>query len=110
MGMPRQELWTLAVFDDLPDCVIFSVGAAFDYEAGTQRPAPRWMGRAGVEWAYRLVQDPRRLFRRYCVEPWTLVPLAVSDLRAARRRMVGKQPKRTEDFGAPPAKNFPRGT
>jgi N-acetylglucosaminyldiphosphoundecaprenol N-acetyl-beta-D-mannosaminyltransferase len=109
MGMPRQELWTLAVFDTLPDCVIFSVGAAFDYEAGTQTPAPRWMGRAGVEWAYRLVQDPRRLFTRYCVEPWALIPLAIRDLRAARRRMVGKQARRTEDFGAPPVDNFPRG-
>jgi len=110
MGMPRQELWTLAVWDDLPDCVVFSVGAAFDYEAGTQKPAPRWMGRAGVEWAYRLVQDPRRLFRRYYVEPWTLLPLALADLRAARRRMTGQQPKRTEDFGAQATKNVPRGT
>jgi len=110
MGMPRQELWTLAVLDALPDCVIFSVGAAFDYEAGTQTPAPRWMGRAGVEWAYRLVQDPRRLFRRYCIEPWTLAPLAIRDLRAARRRMIGKKARRVEDFGAPPVSDLSRKT
>ena len=110
MGMPRQELWTLAVFDALPDCVILSVGAAFDYEAGTQNPAPRWMGRAGIEWAYRLAQDPRRLFHRYCIEPWTLAPLAIRDLRAARRRMSGKTAARGADFGAPPTRNFPHGT
>lgn len=86
MGMPRQELWILAVLDDLPDCVIFSVGAAFDYEAGVQKSAPRWMGRVGLEWAYRLAQDPRRLFRRYCIEPWTLAPVILRDLRPARRR------------------------
>ena len=86
MGMPRQELWIDDNYERLPDCVILSVGAAFDYEAGVQSAAPRWMGRAGIEWAYRLVHDPKRLFVRYCVEPWTLLPLALRDIRDARRR------------------------
>jgi len=90
MGMPRQELWIADNFDRLPDCVILSVGAAFDYEAGVQKAAPRWMGRAGIEWAYRLFSDPKRLFTRYCLEPWSLLPLALDDLRAARRR--GREP------------------
>lgn len=108
MGMPRQEAWILRNLELLPNCVIFSVGAAFDYEAGTQKPAPRWMGRAGVEWAYRLVQDPKRLFRRYCVEPWTLIPLAISDIRAARRRKAGLAPKAAREFGAPPVTGYHR--
>ena len=86
MGMPRQELWIAENFERLPDCVILSVGAAFDYEAGVQSAAPRWMGRAGIEWAYRLVHDPKRLFVRYCVEPWTLLPLALRDIRKTRGR------------------------
>ena len=86
MGMPRQELWIAENFERLPDCVILSVGAAFDYEAGVQSAAPRWMGRAGVEWAYRLLHDPKRLFVRYCVEPWTLSRLALRDIRKARGR------------------------
>ena len=89
MGMPRQESWIATVFYDLPACVVFSVGAAFDYEAGVQKSAPRWMGRVGLEWAYRLLHDPRRLFHRYCVEPWSLAPLALRELGAAfalRRR------------------------
>lgn len=86
MGMPRQELWIAENFERLPDCVILSVGAAFDYEAGVQSAAPRWMGRAGIEWAYRLLHDPKRLFVRYCVEPWTLLPLAVREIRKARGR------------------------
>lgn len=106
MGMPRQEAWILRNLELLPNCVIFSVGAAFDYEAGTQKPAPRWMGRAGVEWAYRLVQDPKRLFRRYCVEPWSLIPLAISDIRAARRRKAGLAPKEAREFGAPPVGGY----
>lgn len=86
MGMPRQELWIADNFERLPDCVILSVGAAFDYEAGVQSAAPRWMGRAGIEWAYRLLHDPKRLFVRYCVEPWTLLPLALRDIGQARGR------------------------
>ena len=86
MGMPRQERWIAENLDRLPNCVILSVGAAFDYEAGVQSAAPRWMGRAGLEWLYRLLHDPQRLFRRYCIEPWSLLPLIWTDIRQARLR------------------------
>ena len=88
MGMPRQEAWIADNLSALPDCVVFNVGAAFDYEAGVQKAAPRWMGRVGVEWLYRLVADPRRLFVRYCVEPWRLIRPALADLRDSR---LGRQ-------------------
>ena len=48
--------------------------------------APRWMGRIGLEWLFRLVVDPKRLFTRYCIEPWSLLGPALADLRAARSR------------------------
>lgn len=87
MGMPRQEAWIHRNQRLLPPMVVLSVGAAFDYEAGVQEPAPRWMGRAGVEWLFRLVGDPHRLFFRYCIEPWSLLAPALSDLiRASRLR------------------------
>jgi N-acetylglucosaminyldiphosphoundecaprenol N-acetyl-beta-D-mannosaminyltransferase len=86
MGMPRQEAWLADHTHLLPPCVTFSVGAAFDYEAGVQRPAPRWTGRLGVEWLYRLACDPRRLFGRYCIEPWALAPAALSDIMTALRK------------------------
>lgn len=86
MGMPRQERWIDQVYESLPPCIVFSLGAAFDYEAGVQRAAPRWMGRLGVEWLFRLVNDPGRLARRYLVEPWFLLDLAFADLIAAIRR------------------------
>jgi N-acetylglucosaminyldiphosphoundecaprenol N-acetyl-beta-D-mannosaminyltransferase len=84
MGMPRQEAWIADNLAALPDCVVFNVGAAFDYEAGAQKAAPRWMGRLGVEWLFRLVSDPRRLFVRYCVEPWRLAGPAIADLSQGR--------------------------
>lgn len=89
MGMPRQEAWILANRSALSRGVIFSVGAAFDYEAGVQRAAPRWMGAAGLEWLFRLVSQPRRLAYRYLVEPWFLLPAMLDDLRARRQLAVG---------------------
>ncbi len=78
MGMPRQELWIHRNRAALPPCALLPVGAAFDYEAGVQTVAPRWLGRVGLEWAFRLAKDPRRMFTRYLVEPWSLVgPLAL---------------------------------
>ena len=47
--------------------VMIGVGAAFDYHAGTVRRAPLWMQRNGLEWSYRLLSDPRRLWKRYLV-------------------------------------------
>jgi N-acetylglucosaminyldiphosphoundecaprenol N-acetyl-beta-D-mannosaminyltransferase len=81
MGMPRQELWISDNLQRLPACAILNVGAAFDYEAGAQYAPPRWVGRAGLEWLVRLMSDPVRLFSRYCLEPWVLIPAALSDVK-----------------------------
>lgn len=84
MGMPRQEAWIRQNRAALTSGVLFSVGAAYDYEGGAQIAAPRWMGRIGLEWLFRLVSQPGRLAYRYLVEPWSLVPLALDDLRRHR--------------------------
>lgn len=68
---------------------ILTAGACFDYIAGAIPTPPRWMGRMGLEWLYRLFSEPRRLWRRYLVEPWALLPLFLKDLlniREHRRR------------------------
>ena len=92
MGMPRQEHWIVRNLDRLPDCAILSVGAAFDYEAGVQKAAPRWVGRMGLEWAFRLLHDPHRLFVRYCVEPWSLAPRIAEEMKAAIVRRIRPRP------------------
>jgi len=79
MDTPRQEAWIIRNRSALPDCVIFTVGAAFDFEAGVQIAAPRWVARIGAEWLYRVVVNPRRFFSRYCIEP------VVHMMPAARR-------------------------
>lgn len=65
-GCPRQERW---VHDHLGEvkAAMLAVGAAFDYHAGTLRRPPRWMQRHGLEWLFRLLQEPRRLWRRYLI-------------------------------------------
>lgn len=94
MGMPRQEVWTLENHKAYGPAVTFTVGGAFDYEAGVQAPAPRWMGPMGMEWLFRLMNDPQRLFSRYCVEPWSLVGPACRDVvRAVSRRLTEGDPR-----------------
>jgi len=85
MGMPRQEHWVMDHLDRLDVNVILTVGACFDYLAGAIPTPPRWMGRVGLEWLYRLVSEPRRLWKRYLLEPWSLLPIAFRDLLARRR-------------------------
>jgi len=49
------------------NALMIGVGAAFDYESGNIKRAPMWMQKANLEWFYRLIQDPKRLFKRYFV-------------------------------------------
>ncbi len=64
LGCPKQERWMAMHRDTIP-AVLLGVGAAFDFIAGTKPQAPRWMMRAGLEWAFRLCAEPRRLLGRY---------------------------------------------
>jgi len=73
MGMPRQEFWIHQNRKALAVNVILPCGAAMDYVAGAVLTPPRWVGRAGLEWAFRLLSEPTRLWQRYLVEPWSLV-------------------------------------
>ena len=66
LGAPKQEQWMYAHRDKLCG-VMLGVGAGFDFHAGTVKRAPVWMQKSGLEWLYRLTQDPKRLFKRYVV-------------------------------------------
>ena len=64
LGAPKQEEWMYQHMGQLQG-VLIGVGAGFDYLAGYIKRAPRWMQRMSLEWLYRLLQDPKRLWRRY---------------------------------------------
>lgn len=66
LGCPRQEVFCYEYRDHL-DMPLLAVGAAFDYHAGTVKEPPAFVQRAGLQWLYRLAQQPRRLWRRYLV-------------------------------------------
>jgi N-acetylglucosaminyldiphosphoundecaprenol N-acetyl-beta-D-mannosaminyltransferase len=65
IGVPKQEKWMTEMRPTLKAPVLIGVGAAFDFHAGLVPQAPAWMQELGLEWAYRLAHEPRRLWRRY---------------------------------------------
>lgn len=66
LGAPKQENWMHA-HQGKVNAVMVGVGAGFDYHAGNIKRAPKWMQKCSLEWLYRLMQDPKRLFKRYFV-------------------------------------------
>ena len=65
LGCPKQEFWIAHNRDRLPPGVYFGIGAAFAFHAGEIRQAPPLIQKCGLEWAYRIAMEPRRLFKRY---------------------------------------------
>ena len=90
-GNPKQERWIDMHREQLPVKVVIGVGCVFDLLAGRRERAPRWMQAIGLEWAFRLVQEPRRLLRRYASDAAWLTVLSLHTLRdRLRRRPVAK--------------------
>jgi N-acetylglucosaminyldiphosphoundecaprenol N-acetyl-beta-D-mannosaminyltransferase len=65
LGAPKQEMWMRQYASAVAPALVIGVGAAFDFHAETKQRAPRWMRRAGLEWAHRLGAEPKRLGGRY---------------------------------------------
>lgn len=88
LGTPQQDYWVARHRRNLEASVVLAVGAAFDFHAGTLRRAPVWMQRTGLEWAFRLLMEPRRLWRRYLVFNGVFLTLVTQQaLTAALTRM-----------------------
>ena len=88
LSTPKQERWMADHVGKLRANALFGVGAAFDLHAGTLPQAPRWMQRSGLEWAYRLGREPRRLWRRYLRNN----PAFVLDILARPPRLAQSTP------------------
>ena len=86
LGCPKQERWMFSHSDRIK-AVMIGVGAAFDFHAGIKKQAPRWMMAFGLEWLFRLCNEPRRLWRRYLYNnPRYLVLVARQILREIQLR------------------------
>jgi N-acetylglucosaminyldiphosphoundecaprenol N-acetyl-beta-D-mannosaminyltransferase len=84
IGCPKQERWMVAHKGRIP-AVMLGVGAAFDFHTGRVPQAPRWMQIAGMEWVFRLLMDPRRLWKRYAKHNPRFVGLFLMQLLGLRR-------------------------
>lgn len=89
IGCPKQERWMAERARDL-DCVMIGVGAAFDLFAGRTREAPAWTRDIGLEWVYRLILEPRRLWRRYTNTNPRFIALFGLQLLNERRATLGR--------------------
>ncbi|HEY8216541.1 MAG TPA: WecB/TagA/CpsF family glycosyltransferase [Acidimicrobiia bacterium] len=83
LGAPKQEKWFWRRQDVLPRTVALAVGGTVDLLAGARHRAPAWVQRAGLEWVWRLAQDPRRLAHRYLVRDRAFLGIAARQLRGA---------------------------
>jgi len=82
MGLPRSEIWINNNLPKLDTHCIISVGGFFDYMAGKIKFAPKWMHNSGLEWIYRLLQEPKRLSKRYFItQPFFLKKVIKEYLR-----------------------------
>jgi N-acetylglucosaminyldiphosphoundecaprenol N-acetyl-beta-D-mannosaminyltransferase len=88
LSTPKQERWMAAHVGRVRAPVLIGVGAAFDFHAGLKKQAPPWMRRSGLEWSFRLLMEPRRLWSRYLVNgPLFLSLLFLQALGVKRYRL-----------------------
>lgn len=76
MGVPKQDIFIYENMNKYQIPMSFSIGATIDFEAGIQKRAPKWINRIGMEWLYRLVRDPKRMFKRYIINDMKIFKLA----------------------------------
>ena len=79
VGAPKQEKWSAAHIGRLKVGPILCVGAAFDFAAGTTKRAPKWVQKNGLEWLWRLISDPFRLWKRYLLRDSRFMYLALKE-------------------------------
>lgn len=84
ISSPKKEFFLSEHLRDMGDVFAMGVGGSFDVLAGVTRRAPRWMQRAGLEWFYRFVQEPRRMWKRYVVGNARFVWMVLREQRRAR--------------------------
>ena len=84
LGCPKQERWVAAEQGKIKGCLL-AVGGAFTVYAGMQTRAPKWMQKYSLEWLFRLVQEPKRLFKRYFVTNSLFLYLFMKDLFLGKR-------------------------
>ncbi|MBV9405715.1 MAG: WecB/TagA/CpsF family glycosyltransferase, partial [Acidobacteriaceae bacterium] len=89
ISTPKQEKWMYEHRRSFPGMTLIGVGAAFDFFAGRVRQAPAWMQRNGLEWLFRLIMEPARLWKRYLLITPKFLPLWAMQRWRMRARLRG---------------------
>jgi len=92
VGAPKQEKWIAKYRDQLPNIKVFlPIGATIDFEAGNIKRAPQWMSNNALEWLYRLISEPKRLWRRYLVDDMPFFGLVLKQKLGSYKNPWGRQ-------------------
>jgi N-acetylglucosaminyldiphosphoundecaprenol N-acetyl-beta-D-mannosaminyltransferase len=86
LGSPKQDLWNFHHYRDTGVPIHIGVGGSLDFVAGRTKRAPVWIQKCGLEWVWRLCQEPRRLWRRYLVNDMQIIPLFLRELKERRKK------------------------
>lgn len=99
LGAPKQERFVYRNYADLPDATYFCVGATVDFLAGNIKRAPKFFRKCGMEWFYRLLKEPKRLFKRYFLDFFFLIKIFFvrlfhnKKIKKMLEESIGKQPE-----------------
>ena len=84
---PKQDIWIAQNLHRVNASIQIGIGGAFEVMAGLAKRAPKWMHTAGLEWLYRFIQEPKRLFRRYFIEAPLFIPLILKQKLRGKPRV-----------------------
>ena len=83
---PKQDIWIAQNKHSLNATLLVGIGGAFEVMAGLAKRAPKWAQKAGLEWLYRFIQEPKRLFRRYFIEAPLFIPLIIKQKLSTKKQ------------------------
>lgn len=90
LGAPEQVTWMYHNCESCGTPVMIGVGAGLDFVAGHRKRAPLWMQRTGLEWVWRLIHEPRRLWRRYLIDDLRFLPIVLREFGRRRRKRASE--------------------
>ena len=90
LGCPKQEKFMYYYSKELGVPISFGFGASLDFEAGNVRRAPKWMADNGLEWLFRITQDPKRMVKRYLIDDRKILGLAIKYKKEGLERKKSK--------------------
>jgi N-acetylglucosaminyldiphosphoundecaprenol N-acetyl-beta-D-mannosaminyltransferase len=91
LGAPKQEIWAHRIRNVVGPAVMLGIGASLDFVTGAARRSPQWMSAIGLEWLYRLAQEPDRLWRRYLLRDPRFLVVVVREARSQLSRLKRQQ-------------------